>query len=359
MDIKKNIKKVLIRWCIILLALVAVFFWKRQAITESLGEIKKIPWWLNVLMAIFAVANLFAVGYMNSRMTRGSEEAFCAEEENASVKKNKNQEKKYPVTFMRGVVCAFFCEFYRLLTLGVATGLAQIYYYKRHGIDAGRGTGICLVQYTVQKMAIGILGLISFVILLLGGQKEVAKESGWILLAILAYLIVIAVLMAISMSEKVMKLALKLLSLLLKKHPEKLEEYSGQIRAFNQEGRVVYRDRKKIIMVFLSSFIKQICWYMVPAVMLYYTNHMNILLTLAMMSVVLLVSGVMLAPAGVGTFEYCFSLLFKPLVGVATISAVILYRFYTWIIPFFLGGIIAAYFHVPKNDKKDSQKISA
>ena len=41
MDIKKNIKKVLIRWCIILLALVAVFFWKRQAITESLGEIKK------------------------------------------------------------------------------------------------------------------------------------------------------------------------------------------------------------------------------------------------------------------------------------------------------------------------------
>jgi uncharacterized membrane protein YbhN (UPF0104 family) len=50
----------------------------------------------------------------------------------------------------------------------------------------------------------------------------------------------------------------------------------------------------------------------------------------------------MVTPSGIGALEFVFCLLYSTIVTEEAAAAVlILYRFYTWILPFVIGAVIA------------------
>ena len=83
-------------------------------------------------------------------------------------------------------------------------------------------------------------------------------------------------------------------------------------------------------------------------------NHPNIdfLLTFSFISFAVVLSGVIPTPAGIGSFEFVYLLLFKPLVGtVDAVSSLLLYRFSSFILPFIYG-----FFYVVADRRKVLKK---
>lgn len=306
----------------ILILLVIVYFWKKEQLEEAFQEILEIPAWVNLLMLLAALVYFVWEGRVISDMTMA--------------------DQGKALSWFRGICCSFYCEFYRLITVGSATAVAQIFYYHTYGVTVPRATGLCLVQYTIQKAAICVLGTVSFLILVLIGQPGMLHYTGFVLAGIGITAVVVAVLMVIALSEKNAELVIRLTGRVLKKYPEKQEHLAGQIRDFHREGRMIYQNRKQLGQVILLDFLKLAGWYFIPAILFTYTDGGNPLEYAMIMAVVNMLSGVMIAPAGVGTLEYVFGLFYKPLVGNTSVSGVILYRFYIWFIPFFIGAVAAA-----------------
>jgi uncharacterized membrane protein YbhN (UPF0104 family) len=67
-----------------------------------------------------------------------------------------------------------------------------------------------------------------------------------------------------------------------------------------------------------------------------------LLIPTLLMAVANMIGTVMIAPAGAGTLEFVVSLLFAPLFGVTAATVVILYRFYSMVVPFLIGSIVFA-----------------
>lgn len=66
--------------------------------------------------------------------------------------------------------------------------------------------------------------------------------------------------------------------------------------------------------------------------------HLDFLLTFSFISFAVVLSGVLPTPAGIGSFEFVYLLLFRPVVGtVDAVSSLLLYRFGSFILPFIYG----------------------
>ena len=60
-----------------------------------------------------------------------------------------------------------------------------------------------------------------------------------------------------------------------------------------------------------------------------------------LMAVVYMLAGVIPAPSGIGSLEFVFWLFFSPSVGgQAAISAILVFRFATWFMPFVMGAVL-------------------
>lgn len=337
MDRKKNLKTGLIRWGVILVLLVVVFIWKRSLIEDAGHALKQIPWWVNGLMfAAGMIYFLFEGGIMHRLTTVDADGKKDSGDHPDTERKS--------ISLWRGVCCAFYCEFYRMVTVGAATAVAQIFYYHCFGIKTARAGGLCLIQYTLQKAMICIMGLIAFGALYLSGHGGTLAYGGWVALGLGVTVLIVTFLVIISVSEKFSRLIIRILERILRKKPEKLQGVRENVMNFNREGRIIYRDKKNVALILLMNFAKLVFWYMIPAILYLYTDGANLLTVILLMAMINMLSGVMLAPAGVGTLEFLFSSFFGPMFG-KTMAAlgVILYRLYIWFVPFLFGAVAAAF----------------
>ena len=93
-------------------------------------------------------------------------------------------------------------------------------------------------------------------------------------------------------------------------------------------------------------------WYVIPYIFLINNTESSLFICLAIMSFVIAISGVMVAPAGIGTLEFVFMLLFS---GMASsdklLLAILLYRFFTFVVPGLVGIIVVIAHKIctPKN----------
>lgn len=89
------------------------------------------------------------------------------------------------------------------------------------------------------------------------------------------------------------------------------------------------------------EYVKLVFWYVLPYLILI-ENHPKIdfLLTISFISFAVVLSGVIPTPAGIGSFEFVYLLLFRPVVGtVDAVSSLLLYRFSSFILPFLYGFV--------------------
>jgi hypothetical protein len=251
-----------------------------------------------------------------------------------------------PLSLWNGICCAYMCAFYRLATLGSGNGIAQIYYYSTKGIDASRGTGMAITQYTFQKITIGVFGTVSFILLFLTGDKDILKYSGYMFAGVVVISVICLALFLIAVSKKISDFVMMLGFKIFKpgtKLYAKLDDAQNAIDNLQNQGRVLWKNKSLFLHVGILNIIKLACWYAIPGVFFHYDYSVNIFFCLALMAVANMLGCVMLAPSGVGTLDFVFAIFFGAIIpdDNAVAAAIVIYRFFTWIVPFIIGLIPA------------------
>lgn len=324
---KKGIYKNIFKWMLIIGLLTFAFFKNQEFMLSAIGEVKKTALPKLLLCMLFANLYFVAEGSIISSMTASGEKKL---------------------TLFQGMSCAYMCAFYRLATLGSGNGLAQLYYYNTKGITVSRGTGMALSQYTFQKITIGIMGVLSFFILLAFGEDRLLKYIWFMFAGVLVISFICIFLFVITVSKKISDLLMKLARKIIKEKNrlyKKLGEVQHAIDNLQEQGRIVWKDKKLFVRVVLLNIIKFACWYVIPGVLFSETYSLNIFFCLALMAVCNMLGCVMVAPSGVGTLDFVFALFFGSIISQAkaVAAAIIIYRFFTWVVPFIIGLIPAAF----------------
>lgn len=335
MDKKKRIQN-LIKWVLVLGLLAFAFIKKKEFMLEALAEIAESS--KPVIFVCFALANLYfiAEGIIISRMTATGENTL---------------------TIPQGIACTYMCAFYRLATFGSGNGIAQVYYYSTKGIDISRATGMSIVQYTFQKITIGIVGVASFVVLIFIGDRQVLEYTGYMIAGVIVISLICLALFLITVSKTISNIVMGIAYKLVKKGGKlyaKLADAQHAIDNLQDQGRIVWHNKKVFLQVIALDVLKLACWYLIPGVYFYQDFKENLFMCLAIMAVVNMLGCVMLAPSGMGTLELMFAIFFGAIIpdDHAIAAALVVYRFFTWIVPFLFGLFPALLLN--KKDKKES-----
>ena len=288
---------------------------------EAVGQIRHLPVWCSMICLTVTVFYGILEGALISTISGSKGEG---------------------VSFRKGVECAFYAAFYKLVTLGSGAGLAEIYFLSKERIPVSRATGMTLIQYIFQKMMITILGAVGLLVCLLFGRGELQAYLMFAVLGVFVSAVITLILFLLSFSERITKMLQGLTDILLKKFPKRKESLQKKLKEFNEAGRQIWGDPEKITKCIIYNLGKLLCWYVIPAVVFLTKYEVHIPVCICQMAVVSTLAGVMAAPAGIGTLEYVFTLFYGDAYGVLAATAVILYRFFIMIVPCLIGIVPAA-----------------
>ena len=329
---KKNIITNIIKWLIILVALVVVYIWKKEEINDAFREMRGFPLWVPLSCFLATVLHFVTEGFIIHQMT---------------------VYEKRQMTWLEAFKCGLYCAFFKMISLGSLSGIAEVYYISKHDIDTGRATGITLVQYAYQKLGITILGVLGFIALYAANVSTVREYARFGILGTIVALAIVIILLLVSASKKIADILVWIAGKI--RIPEKVR---GKIHTFNDAGIYFWQHKILCVKVTLLKTLKMTLWYSVAGITVYASRLSDgspkslvtyFLIPLLLMAVANMIGTVMVAPAGAGTIEFVVSLLFAPIYGTTAATVAILYRFYSMVVPFVLGAVVFAM------DKKDKQ----
>ncbi len=250
----------------------------------------------------------------------------------------------YPL--WESIKVAYCCEFYRLITLGSGSGIAQIYYLSKKDIPPAQGIGISMIQFVLKKIAVMLLGVSGFLFLLgSGGRDEICTSYGkYMVVGVLITFVIVAVLIAVAASSKVLQFVNRGCDMLSGKFPslqKTLQKGKEQAGLLNATGKVVFQKKGGFLLVLFKSMGMLLMVYLIPAYIFRGQEFPDFFLNVCLMAVAYMLAGVIPAPSGIGSLEFVFLLLFGFFLPESvTVPAILVFRFATWIVPFIIGGLI-------------------
>ena len=250
-------------------------------------------------------------------------------------------------TNWKGFCNAFYASFYKTATLGSGSGIAAIYYLNRSGIPVPNATGMYLFQYIVHKVSMALYSLLLFFMTYGFIHASFADYQGYILLGFLGACVIAGVLSAVAVVPWMQTACCLSAHRLGKNHPaweEKLTGAGHKLALLQSESRALLKDPLLIFRLFLCNLLKFTTWYMLPWFVFCNSSATGDLPFTALQCFSLTalsqsLAGVIPTPAGIGSVEAVFVLLFRRLMPEAkALSAVVLYRFDTMLLPCAIGA---------------------
>ena len=249
----------------------------------------------------------------------------------------------------RGFCNAFYCSFYKTATLGSGSGIAGIYYLNKSGIPVPNATGMYFFQYIVHKVSMAIYSLILFLVTYGFIHTSFVDYQSYILLGFAGVCVIAGILLAVATVPWMQTACNLLANQFCVKHPswdEKLTGAGHKLALLQAESRSLLRDPLLLLRLFLCNLLKFTTWYLIPWIV--FCNSLgsesgdmpfSFLQCFALTSLSQSLAGVIPTPAGIGSVEAVFVLLFRRLLPEAkALSTVVLYRFDTMLLPCAIGA---------------------
>lgn len=318
-------KKTIIKFIFVIAILAAIIYTFRDSAGPILEQLKKTSPLILVVICLLSVCYELVEGWITY-----------------SFAKHYNPNIRYA----EGVESAFYCSFYRVATLGSGAGLAAIYYFHDKGITYSESTGMYMIEYVVHKISIALLS----VVLLIFNFTFLRDNYGdymWMLVLGYGITIVIAFfLLLFCCSKKFHEFLIGIMEKVNHATKGKLEKQLGVVCEYCEilEGasKKLLNDKKILIFAVFKNFLKFAFWYSIPFFVIGKAGEMTLPQTMAVVSLAVMLAAVIPAPAGIGSTEFVFTMLFAVMVGTGMAgSASLLYRFATFVVPFLIGAVIA------------------
>ena len=246
----------------------------------------------------------------------------------------------------RGFCNAFYCSFYKTATLGSGSGIAGIYYLNKSGIPVPNATGMYFFQYIVHKVSMAVYSLLLFLLTYDFIHASFADYQAYILLGFLGVCVIAGVLLAVAAVPWMQTACNLLANQFCVKHPsweEKLTDAGHKLALLQAESRSLLRDPLLLLRLFLCNLLKFTTWYLIPWMVLRSSTAEDLPFTavqcFSLTALSQSLAGVIPTPAGIGSVEAVFVLLFRRLLPEAkALSTVVLYRFDTMLLPCAIGA---------------------
>ncbi|SEV93819.1 lysylphosphatidylglycerol synthase transmembrane domain-containing protein [[Clostridium] fimetarium] len=321
MKANKSRSKTIINGIIIIILVVAIYKYKATFLSAFV-QMKQVALW-QLLLAFLASMIYQVIDGINV----------------ASLVKVHNPKFR----FIDGVWCMLYTSFYRVISFGSAQAIATTYYLSKNDVSISKGTGISAINYMLHKMMIAILCIIFFIL----GYSSISNIYGgyfhYLIYSLILVFIVCMLFLLFCTSEKFHNLIAKGIQKLnrngkLDNFQTKMNEQMDEMRCSSIE---LLKDKKRIAWICFYDIFKLLSWYVIPYIFLINSTGSSLFICLAIMSFVVAIAGVMVAPAGIGTLEFVFMLLFA---GMASndklLLAILLYRFFAFVVPGLVGVIV-------------------
>ncbi|MGX7162757.1 lysylphosphatidylglycerol synthase transmembrane domain-containing protein [Enterococcus massiliensis] len=242
-----------------------------------------------------------------------------------------------------GLWTASYSAFYRFITFGAGTLISEVNFYRKKDLHISQGIGVTALHMIMYKAAVLTYALVGLIIQFSLFYAHAPKMIPFILAGMILTFVIIAFLIILSVSVRLQVLFVQISHRLFKS--EKLrgivDKCNVQIYSLRETMYRVLKDRTAMLRIYLWNLIKLIAWYLIPYVVLVNGHpELDFLLSFALISFTVILAGVIPSPAGIGSFEFVYLLLFRPLVGtVDAVSSMLLYRFASYIWPFLIGFV--------------------
>lgn len=315
-------QKQLLKWGFVILIVGIIVYTFRDQAGPILHQLKETSPWVVVLICLSSLGYECMEGAVTTGFARQYQKEF---------------------SYLTGVESAFFCSFYRVATLGSGSGVAAVYYFNEKGIPVSKGTGMYMVEYVLHKLSIAIFSVIFFAGSFRFMMEHFGEYAGLLAAGYIVTALIAAAMVFVCYSTKLHRWIFLLLDKINRKH--KFDGQIGMIReqcAILEEASAFLLKKPGLIMLTVGkNLVKLAFWYGIPYVVFYGTGTITLAQTLAVTSLSVMLAAVLPSPAGIGSTEFMFTLLFASVAGTgAAGSASLLYRFATFVFPFLVGAFI-------------------
>ncbi|GCF94528.1 phosphatidylglycerol lysyltransferase [Enterococcus florum] len=246
-------------------------------------------------------------------------------------------------SIMDGFFASAYATFYRVVTFGTGSIVAEVIFYRKKGLKVSQGTGVTALRMVIYKIAVMIWALVFLFIKSDVLQAEIPNGITLVLIGIGVSLTIVAVLLLFSLNLQAQVLLVIVTNRLFKtkKLRDLVDKANLQFYSLRETIQTFLRNKRVVLTVFLSNMAKLAVWYLIPYFILSQEySHIDLLLTVALISFTVTLGGVLPAPGGIGGFEFVYVLLFQELIGrVEAISSMLLYRYATYLLPFLIGMV--------------------
>ncbi|MGN0483538.1 MAG: YbhN family protein [Lachnospiraceae bacterium] len=299
-----------------------ILFVFRSSVLPVLKELKQTAPWCILVICLSSMLYGFFEGCVTTTMARQYLPDFQLRE---------------------GVASAFYVSFYRTATLGSGDWVAGILYMHEKGMSAGEATGMVMLQYIFHKCGIALLSIVLFILHFPYMNHYFHDYLGLLAGACVLTASIAIALFLICCSKKLHAGLLTLARKLDKKgkHTSALSKLEEESRLMEQAAQIFLKKPKLICNITLKILIKLVFWYGIPFLVCITSGKLDLVSSLAVTSMAVMVAAVIPAPAGIGSTEVVLTLFYSAILGTAKAGSIaLLYRFATFVFPFFVGGVI-------------------
>jgi uncharacterized membrane protein YbhN (UPF0104 family) len=262
--------------------------------------------------------------------------------------------KKYQSDFKRrqGITAAFYSSFYRIATFGTGSGVASMYYMSSKNIPIAKGMAMTTILYVMHKLTIALYCCICLSVKWKFMGQIYESYVGYFILGCVLTVLISTVLILICISKKFHELLFSIYNRIDKKgkYGEKAKSYQMDFEILRAETKYLLKRKKDIMIIIVRNVMKLSFWYITPYILLKGRVKVSPINCCAVTSLMTAIAGVFPSPAGIGSTEVLYTLLFGKLAGtLQAASTMLLYRFATFIVPFLIGAVIATFYKKRQN----------
>jgi uncharacterized membrane protein YbhN (UPF0104 family) len=313
--------------------LFVIFYLVEHSLGAIFAELLSTSWW--VLIAVVVLGTVYQI--TEGKVIKSLAEIFTPD-----------------FSTKDGFWASCYVAFYRIVSFGTGTLISEVYFYNKKGLPFSKGIGVTTLHMIIYKIAVITYAVIGLILQFLLFPDRSSKLFFFILAGIVLTMIIIAFLLMLSMSLNLQILFVFLTDKFIKQPAirEKIDNWNLHIYSLREAMAAVIKNKTTFWQIYVWNLLKLAIWYIIPYITLI-ENHPNIdfLVTFSYISFAVVLSGVLPTPSGIGSFEFVYMLLFRPVVGtVDSASSLLLYRFSTFVLPFVYG-----FFYVLGEKRKEIQ----
>lgn len=227
---------------------------------------------------------------------------------------------------------------------------AQIYFFKKEGVDIPTSTSIVIQNFIVYQIVLVIYGTIAITINhFCKFFPDVSLLKKLILLGFSINALVMLGLLLISFGKKLNKFIVEksvniLHKLKIIKHRLRtINRFNLTIDKFHDSATQIFKNKKTFIQCFICNFVAFAFLYSLPLIILYSMgdyNSFNILNSIVACGYVMIIGAFVPIPGGSGGLEYAFVKFFGNYITGSILSAILLiWRFITYYLGIIVGAI--------------------